>query len=225
MFARILTPIGFLMTAIPAMACDIALVLAVDVSGSVDPDEYHIQMQGLATAIGDPAVAEALLRAEAKVMVMQWTGLGRQSISIPWRSLDSYEAAAALSDDIAVIPRVWRSFSTAIGEAVELALVALNAPEVAGCTRRVIDISGDGASNEGVLPEIVRGAAMAQGVTINALAIEEYETDLVEYFRNYVITGPNSFAVAAATFEAYPERIRQKLLREVVMQLASVQAP
>ena len=220
MFGRVLASFGFLLTASRVMACDIALVLAVDVSGSVDPEEYSIQMNGLAAALDDRSVAEALVRAEARVMVMQWTGTGRQSISIPWRSLSSYEAAAALSQDIVVIPRVWRSFSTAIGEALEVALIAFEDPQVADCARHVIDVSGDGFSNEGILPEHVRNAAMARDVTINALAIEESEQGLADYFRQFVITGPNAFAVTAATFEAYPERIRQKLLREVVMQLA-----
>lgn len=225
MFARCLASIWFLLASAPAFACDIALVLAVDVSGSVDPDEYLIQMHGLAAAIDDRSVTDALVRAEANVMVMQWTGTGRQRVSVPWRQLKSHGDAAALAQDIAEIPRVWRSFSTAIGEAIEVAFIAFEDPQVADCTRHVIDLSGDGVSNEGILPQVVRSAALARKVTINALAIEESEQGLADYFRQFVITGPNAFAVTATTFEAYPERIRQKLLREVVMQLAQVDGP
>jgi len=205
-----------------AMACDIALVLAVDVSGSVDPDEYTIQMGGLARAIEDPAVTDALVHARARVMVMQWTGADRQIISVPWTAIESLQDAQAFAGEVARTPRAWRSFSTAIGDAVEVALFALDAPEVADCQRKVIDVSGDGPSNEGTPPQDARVIAAVRGVTINALAIEESEAGLAAYYRQHVITGPGAFVSRAATFEDYPARIKEKLLREVVVQLAAL---
>ena len=209
------------LTAAPAFACDVALVLAVDVSGSVDPRDYRVQMDGLAQALADPQVAEALYRAEAQVMLIQWTGTSRQTVSIPWTRIDSYEAAQELAVTVANAPRAWRNFATAIGEALEMAITAFDAPEVAGCRDRVIDVSGDGVSNEGAPPEEVRHWAVERGITINALAIEQTEAGLTAYFRSNVIAGHNAFAMRAATFADYPDRIRAKLLRELPDQVAS----
>ncbi len=206
----------------PARACELALVLAVDVSGSVDPREYDVQMTGLATALQDSAVAEALVNARAQVMVIQWTGATRQSVSVPWTEIASYEQATALAGEVAEIPRVWRNFSTAIGEAIEISIVAFEAPQVQGCKRRVIDVSGDGPSNEGIPPEHIRELAAALDITINALAIEASEEGLTDYFRSRVIIGPGSFAMRADDFRDYPDRIRAKLLREVTKQIATL---
>lgn len=206
---------------VSAQACELALILAVDVSGSVDQREYRLQMEGLGAALGDSAVTEALVVAQAKVMLLQWTGVSRQKVSVPWTHVTDYEAADALAARVYSTQRVWRSFSTAIGEAVGSALIQFDA--VPDCKRRVIDVSGDGFSNEGVPPDEMKAAALQRGVTINGLAIEASETDLVEYFRANLIVGPGSFAMEATDFEGYPKRIRQKLLREITKQVASLE--
>jgi Ca-activated chloride channel family protein len=203
-----------------AQACELALVLAVDVSGSVDPQEYRLQMEGLGAALGDSAVTEALVVAQAKVMLLQWTGVSRQKVSVPWTHVADFETADALAARVRDVPREWRSFSTAIGEAVGSALTQFDA--VPECKRRVIDVSGDGVSNEGVPPERMKAAALHKGVTINGLAIAASEIELVEYYRANLIVGPGSFAMEALNFEDYPKRIRQKLLREITKQVASV---
>ncbi|MEP3346567.1 MAG: DUF1194 domain-containing protein [Litoreibacter sp.] len=203
-----------------AQACDLALVLAVDVSGSVDPQEYKIQMEGLGAALADGAVSEALVVARAQVMLVQWTGSTRQIVSVPWTQVTDFEVADSLAFEITTAQREWRSFSTAIGEAVEFGLKQFD--DVPDCKRRVIDVSGDGVSNEGVPPERLRAAALREGVTINGLAIEGAEGDLLEYYRANLISGPASFAMQATSFEDYPERIRQKLLREITKQVASL---
>lgn len=219
MVGRIAVFVGWCVAAPAALACDIALVLAVDVSGSVDEVEYNLQMDGLAAAMLDPAVADAMVQARARLLLMQWTGSDRQAVVIPWRPVETYRDVDTLAAEVAAQPRVWRNFSTAIGEAIGLAISALDSPEVADCKRHVIDISGDGPSNEGVSPQVARQEALRRGITINALVIEESEAGLAAYFRENVITGPAAFAVSAARFEDYPERMRQKLLREVVLQL------
>ncbi|PTX57162.1 Ca-activated chloride channel family protein [Litoreibacter ponti] len=202
----------------PAMACELALVLAVDVSGSVDQREYRVQMEGLGAALADSAVTEALVVAEAKVMLLQWTGASRQRVSIPWTHITDFERADALAERVAKTQRVWRNFSTAIGEAVGFSLTHFDA--VPECTRRVVDVSGDGYSNEGVPPEEMKAAALRQGVTINGLAIEASEAELTAYYRRNLIVGPGSFAMKADDFEDYPRRIREKLLREITKQVA-----
>lgn len=205
-----------------ARACEVALLLAVDVSGSVDHREYAIQMEGLAAALADPVVSEALVVSRAQVMLMQWTGSSRQEITIGWTEVADFATADALAAAVATAPRRWRDYSTAIGEAMALGIAAFDDPGVAACARKVIDISGDGISNEGSEPDQMRDRAARRGITVNALAIEASETGLAAYFRAHVITGPGAFALRAADYRDYPRRIRQKLLREVAEPLAAV---
>ena len=189
-----------------APACDLALALAVDISGSVDPHEYDIQMQGLAAALRDGIVAEALVKAEAAVMLVQWTGTSRQEVTIPWTRIQSYDDAVALADNIATAPRRWRNFSTAIGEAIALSADLFE--QVPQCRRKVIDVSGDGVSNEGIEPAGLLSDMKARGIVINALAIETDEADLTAYFFENLIVGERAFVITANGFEDYPEQIR-----------------
>lgn len=203
---------------IQAPACDLALALAVDISGSVDPGEYATQMDGLAAGLRDSVVAEALVRAEAAVMLVQWTGTSRQEVTIPWTRIRSFEDAEALAQRIEQAPRRWRNFSTAIGDALEFILAQWSdAPD---CERRVIDVSGDGVSNEGREPLELHPALAAAGITVNALAIEEDEVDLTGYFFENLIRGEGAFVITANTFEDYPDRIRRKLIREITAQIS-----
>ena len=202
----------------PALACDLALALAVDVSGSVDPGEFQIQMQGLADGLRDGAVSEALVKSRAALMLVQWTGSSRQIVSVPWTQVRSFEEVEALADRIADSDRAWRNYSTAIGEALTFTLDAFaSAPD---CERRVIDLSGDGLSNEGVAPLAVLPLLQATGVTVNAIAIEGSEDDLTGYFWENVITGPGAFVVTADGFDAYAAKMRLKLRRETTEQVS-----
>ncbi|MEX0348754.1 MAG: DUF1194 domain-containing protein [Paracoccaceae bacterium] len=203
----------------PALACDLALALAVDVSGSVDSQEYRIQMDGLAHALRDPIISEALVRGEAQLMLIQWTGSSRQQVTIPWTRIDSFEAIDRFADTVANDKRVWRNFSTAIGEALATTMDRFDA--VAECKRHLIDLSGDGMSNEGVEPTSLRADLAARDITVNAIAIEQSEPDLTAYFYENVIMGDGAFVVTAVGFRDYPERIRKKLLREVTEQTAA----
>ncbi|MDK3073389.1 DUF1194 domain-containing protein [Sedimentitalea sp. JM2-8] len=202
----------------PGRACDLALVLAVDVSGSVDAEEYGIQMQGLAAALRDGVIAEALVQARAEILLLQWTGSSRQEITVPWTRIDGFAALDELSDRIADAPRAWRNYSTAIGEALVVAIPAFD--EVAHCARRLIDVSGDGQSNEGLAPLSVHDRLRQAGITVNAIAIEASEPDLTAYFFENVIVGEGAFVETARSFDDYPHRIRRKLLREVTRQSA-----
>lgn len=220
---HMIAALGIASVTSPAVACDVALVLAVDVSGSVNSAEYTTQMRGLAEALVDPAVEEALVRGSVAVSVLQWTGSNRQHVSIPWTRMQTYDDTQAMARAVADIPREWYHFSTAIGEAL---LVSLNMfDDVTDCERRVIDVSGDGYSNEGIPPEELRQILRDAAVTVNGLAIETDQTLLLEYFEKYMITGPGAFAVRAESYEVYPRRIRQKLLRELTKQVASLCDP
>ena len=201
-----------------AVACELALALAVDISGSVDPNEFEIQMQGLADAVRDGVVSEALVRAEAAVLLVQWTGTSRQEVTLPWRRIRSFQDVEALAQAIETAPRRWRNFSTAIGDALDFVLDAFDQAPV--CKRKIIDMSGDGPSNEGIDPRELRKALQAAGIVVNALAIEENEGDLTAYFYENLIWGEGAFVVTANSFEDYPDRIRMKLIRETTAQLS-----
>lgn len=215
---RVIVFLLFLALPRSLLACDLALVLAVDVSGSVDSREYDIQMKGLGAALRDGIVQDALIEAEAMVTLVQWTGTSRQRQTIPWTPitgvLDVEVLAAAIDDDL----RRWRNFSTAIGEAITVSADLFD--QVPGCARRVIDVSGDGISNEGIEPAETHGDMRDRGITINALAIETDETDLTAYFYENLIVGEGAFVITANGFEDYPAQIRRKLQRETTKQLS-----
>lgn len=193
-------------------------MLAVDISGSVDAEEFRIQMDGLAAGLLDPAVTDALIAGEAQVAVMQWTGATRQMVVVNWTPISHPEDVATLSAEILETPRMWPDFSTAIGEA--MALAALYFEIVPDCERKVMDISGDGRNNEGRLPSDLWPLMAEKGIIVNGLAIEESVPGLTEYYRREVITGPGAFAVTANTFADYPDEIRRKLYRELTDPLA-----
>lgn len=208
---------------VPARSCDLALALAVDVSGSVDGAEYALQMQGLADALRDPLIVEGLLRAKAQLTLVQWTGAGRQIVAIPWQDVSSAEALESFASAVTDEPRHWAHFSTAIGEALQFtAALFTQAP---ACRRRVIDVSGDGLSNEGAEPRDIQPLLKAAGITVNAIAIEASEPDLTGYFYENVIHGEGAFVVTATDFRDYVPQIRRKLIREVVYQSSQLALP
>jgi len=204
-------------------ACEIALVLAVDVSGSVDHEEYRIQMQGLADGLRDGSVSEALVAGEAAVTVVHWTGSSRQAVAVPWARITGFEALEAFAVAVETAPRRWRNFSTAIGEALTFALAQFDAAP--DCRKRVIDISGDGSSNEGIAPQDVHPRLRAAGVTVNALVIEGAEPRMTEYFWENVITGDGAFVITANSYAEYPDRMRRKLIQEVAKQVSLLGSP
>lgn len=207
----------------PGRACDLALVLAVDISGSVDEREYEIQMRGLAEGLSDPEVAEALVRNRAAITLVQWTGSTRQAVSVPWTRIAAPGDVAALAERIEGTPRLWSIYSTAIGEA--LLFSAATFGDVPDCERRVIDVSGDGPSNEGIDPRDLRDALLRDRITVNALVIEDGVTGLRDYYRQNVILGPGAFVVVANSFRDYPDRMREKLRRETERQLSMLESP
>ncbi|MEM8870704.1 MAG: DUF1194 domain-containing protein [Pseudomonadota bacterium] len=201
--------------ALPAQACRLALALTVDVSGSIDPGEYRFQMDGLATALEDPEVAEALVLAEAAITVIQWSGAEDQETSIPWQRMLSFDAVARLSQTVRDVRRRWSGGKTAVGDMLSNVLPAFDA--VSDCSRRVVDVSGDGQSNDGIDTVHARQLATRMGVTINGLAIDRIGKSVTQFYRQKIRTGPNSFVITATGYSDYPRAIRRKLLRETVV--------
>jgi Ca-activated chloride channel family protein len=197
----------------PAQACKVALALTIDVSGSISPAEYRLQMNGLASALEDPTVADALIAAKAHVTTIHWSGASRQMVTIPWVEITAQADVDALASSVRTIERPWRNFSTAIGQMLEITGPLFNDRP---CERFVIDVSGDGVSNEGNAPDTIRDHLVARGIQINALAIlGESSDDLPSYFRTHVIGGAGAFVYVAESFDDYPRAIRRKLLDEI----------
>ena len=206
--------------AVPAAGCELALLFAVDVSGSVDRGEYAVQMQGLAEGLRDPVVAEALVRGEAVLALMQWTGSSRQDLSVPWTRIGGEADLEAFAARIGTLPRMWTEYSTAIGQALTFGLGVFDAAPA--CRRRVMDISSDGRNNEGSEPADVRAEMDSLAITVNALVIRGDDAGLPQYFAENVITGGNAFVVTAEDYDEYPERMRRKLRRETERQISSL---
>lgn len=226
MRAQIFLPVAFgtlLSLNVHASACEVALALTVDISGSVDREEYALQMNGLAGALRDVTVADALVERKAAVMLVQWTGTSRQVVSLNWERMNTLEDVESFASRVEKAPRAWRNFSTAIGDA--LTFTSAQFSKVKDCKRKVIDVSGDGYSNEGVEPLAIRQHLIDEGFTINGLAIEGSSDDLTSYYRDHVIAGSGAFVMTANTFDEYPKRIKQKLFKEVTNQLAGLSLP
>ncbi len=208
-------------------ACRQALALGLDVSGSVDAQEYRLQINGLAAAFDNVAVRDALLSspgAPVSVMVYEWSGPSDQAVIAPWVTMVD---AASLNGFIETLQQTARrdvSPGTALGTAMALGAVYLD--EKPACWKRTLDISGDGKSNLGPRPRDVKDAISARGVTVNALVIGADGSgfggqgqgeigELSSYFRAEVITGPDAFVETALGFDDYEAAMTRKLLREL----------
>ena len=202
------------LTPLRAAACNIALVLGVDVSHSIDHGEYGYQVIGMVAALDDPVIASALIDAQAAVAVVQWSGTDQQEVSIPWTRIGSRQSLATLQMRLRTLQRPWSMSNTAVGSAISR-MTALFA-DVPDCKRRVIDFSGDGINNAGPLPVEPRHDAMAAGITINGLAIDRVGLSVTQYYRRHVIAGRDAFVETARGYRDYPRAFRKKLFRELL---------
>jgi hypothetical protein len=196
---------------------DVALVLAVDSSASVDFNEFNLQLQGLALAFRDPQLAHAIAEGAngtIAVSMMEWSGADQQRLSIPWTRIGSETDAQAFADRIDAAPRLINTGATSISSAILFGSQLLKtAPFFA--VRQVIDLSGDGYNNQGPALSVTRDHVIDQGITINALGIENQVLGLTDYFREALIGGFGAFAIKALDYQDYKGQIRRKLLREL----------
>jgi Ca-activated chloride channel family protein len=198
----------------PTLACETALVLSIDVSGSIDAADYRLQAEGLASALTDPGVTEALVRDQVALAVVQWSGPDQQALVLPWQRMLTPAAVSSFAARAATQPRAFAGSDTAVGQALRFSLAQFAA--VPDCTRRVIDISGDGQENAGFTDALARAEAVASNVSINAIAIEEPgpASPITSYYQRWIIT-PQGFVVTARGLPDYAETLRLKLLREL----------
>ena len=190
-----------------------AMVLAVDGSASVTYEEFGLIAGGMAAALRDPTVAAGLTGASVLSLLL-WSGTGQQDIITGWTSIVTPADLAAFANEVDNMPRTIRAGATAIGEAL-LASLTLLAKVPAVPRRNIVNIIGDGRSNDGIAPGSVRDRMAAADITINGLCILHEEPDLLASYTNEVIGGPGAFAVACKDYKDFTEAMRQKLTREI----------
>ncbi len=199
-----------------ARSVDLALVLAVDVSGSVNTERFELQRNGYAAAFASQAVIDAIAGGENRaiaVTLVEWSGNNHQRQMVGWTLVNDAESAQAFGSAIAETPRAFSDW-TSISGAIDFS-VALLGDSTFTPARRVIDISGDGINNNGRAILEARDEALAAGIIINGLPIlTEYPT-LDTYYRDNVIGGPGSFMVVVDNFSAFGAAILGKLVREI----------
>ena len=217
-YPSLLTVIG-LIWAGPVDACRLALVLAIDVSSSVDASEDQLQRAGLASALLDPDVEAAFFISSdpVAVYVFEWSGRYNQQVLVDWTVVDTPSALFDVAQDIATSERLHNDFPTAMGYALGYAATELTRAQ--NCLTQTIDMAGDGVNNDGFGPIDAYSAFPFDGVTVNGLVVNgadfEGETDLIPFFRNQVIRGPGAFVEIANGFDDYAAAMRRKLLREL----------
>ncbi len=195
-------------------ACQTALLLAMDVSNSVDAGEYRLQTEGLAAALEDPEIAEILMRDRVRLSVLQWSGIGDQHLAIDWNTIYSQAHVDALAAQVRGMPRAFVLSDTAPAEALVAALGHMS--RVQDCDRRIIDLSGDGTPNAAGGAEVRHIARRAEraGVTINGLAIESLGIAISNFYARQVITR-DGFVETARGYRDFARAIRRKMLREI----------
>lgn len=207
-----------------AVPVDLELVLAVDVSGSVDPTEAKLQRTGYVSALTHKHVLSAIRSGylgRIAVAYVEWADSHRQSLVVDWTLIDGEKTARAFTEQLDAAPFLRGRF-TSISAVIDFALPMFDNNGFEG-TRRVIDVSGDGANNSGGLVNAARDAAVRAGVIINGLPIVNERpqrfgpqvANLDLYYRNCVIGGPGAFVVVARDFESFALAVRKKMVLEI----------
>jgi len=215
-----------LLMAAPAEASQrvsIELVLAVDVSLSVNDIEYGLQIQGMAAAFRDPEVIKLITEHDHGIAVTmtQWTGTFEAAQPLPWRWLTDEASVLAFATAIASLPRSEFGNFTGIGHAIAFATRLIETNDYDGDEKK-IDISGDGRNNSGPEPRTIRLTALAHDITVNGLAITDSEPQLASYYSHEVIIGPASFVIVAKDFDDFAEAFKRKLKRELGPKVAQL---
>ena len=203
---------------------DVALVLAVDVSRSIDEDEARLQREGYRAAVTDPRVVAAIrggMIGSVAIAYTEWAGIEYQRLVLPWTLIGSQAAADAWGEALAESPRASLSWTSISGAIIHAMTVLESCPFEP--TRQVIDVSADGINNSGPPAEMARDRAAAAGITVNGLPIindrptfgRRPAIPLDQYFRDSVIGGSGAFMVVAEDFDSFGNAVRRKLIREI----------
>ena len=207
-----------------AVPVDVELVLAVDVSYSMDPDEQQLQREGYMAALTSTEFMQALrhgMHGRVAVTYFEWAGIHHQQIIVPWRLIDGPESAGGFAADIARA-RYTRASRTSISGALLFGMPLFEGSGYRGL-RKVIDVSGDGVNNNGPMVTVVRDEVLSKGITINGLPIMIKKPSMATmdideldiYYEDCVIGGPGSFVIPIKDRNQFKEAIRTKLVLEV----------
>ncbi len=197
------------------------LVLALDVSASVNDQEYALQRRGTAFALRDRQVQAAIARAPGgvNIAVIQWSSITQQAVGVDWTHVDSASRANAVADRVDNMARRLPGGNTMIHAGLAFAGMMLHrAP--AAAQREVIDVSGNGEADDVAGTEKERDRLVARGIAINGLAIEEDPGNITAHFHRHVIGGPGAFVITAVGFGDFARAMRVKLLREIQRPIA-----
>jgi Protein of unknown function (DUF1194) len=215
-----------------AQTVDVAIALAADVSRSINDEEFQLQRRGYAAAVTSPKFVQAIQSGERGAVALcflEWAGPDQQAVVAKWMVIRDGEGAAEFANVLLQNPRSFAG-RTAISAGIDLAVAQLKAAGVAA-SRRIIDVSGDGTNNSGRPVTTARDEAVANGITINGLAIINEKTGgvpgnflylhthppggLPNYYRDNVIGGPGAFVLQIVNFDTFAEAMTDKLIAEV----------
>ena len=207
---------------------DLLLVLAADVSRSVDHPKFLLQRDGYAAAVSNPQVLDAIKsgpNGKIALCFIEWSGYGAQKVVIGWSMIDGAASARKFGDQLAELPRAFADRTSISGgidfAAAQFAKAPFEAP------RRTIDVSGDGTNNAGRDVRLARDEALAKGIVINGLVIlstrqmpwnAEHTNPpggLETYYRENVIGGPGAFVMVAEDFQSFGRAIVKKMIAEI----------
>lgn len=219
--------LALLLMAAPAAAkdpVDVALVLAVDASGSITADEFLLQKEGIVAALTEPRTLAAIrsgVVGRIAVAYVEWGSPAAPATVVDWSLVGNADEARLFAAALLAAPRSRQSYN-AIGDAIDHSATLLDACPCEP-TRRVIDISGDNRDMRGLRPApAARDAAVAAGIVVNALAVVEDSRRapdgrpwLVAYFESDVIGGPGAFVEAAENRADFVRAMRRKIVREI----------
>lgn len=203
----------------PAAACRLALLLALDVSSSVDAKEDELQRGGLVAALTAPEVRAAFFAADAPVAlaVYEWSGRYNQEIVLDWTMIDSPADLLGAAETVAASRRSHNEFPTAMGYALGFGAEMLG--RAPACLYKTIDMAGDGQNNEGFGPQLAYREFPFDQVVVNGLVVNAAEftseTMLIDFYQREVLRGPGAFLEVAQGFEDYERAMRRKLEREL----------
>lgn len=206
-----------------AAQCRLALLLALDISSSVDAAEDLLQREGLAAALTAPEIVEVILAIPSQpvaLAVFEWSGRYQQDMTLPWTLLTSREEVFAAAQTVAASQRRYAEFPTALGFAIGHAASVFE--EAPLCAAQTLDISGDGRNNDGFGPRLAYENFPLESVTVNGLVIGGQDEGLAAYYTREVIKGPGSFVEQAVNFDDYERAMRRKLLRELQIRAVSL---
>jgi hypothetical protein len=195
--------------------CRLALLLGLDVSASVDADEYQLQLSGLASALIHPSVVAAALNGTGYVTlsIYEWSGRFQQDVLVDWTAIRSEADLTAIAERVLRATRSHEDFPTALGYA--LGFASSHFQSAPPCLFRTLDVSGDGQNNDGFPPSAAYEYFRFDGITVNGLAIGGASRGIEEYYLAEVMRGPGAFVEYARNHEDFEDAMRRKLEREL----------